>query len=194
MARPPKRSEPRPLRAVPGLVALEGRGLSDDELEVGSISGIFGVKGEVRLFLHNRETHLFDRSCPVVLVSPSGRRFSAELRARSGAGKRILGRITGLDQREPAETLKDFLIGVAEASLLPVDDDEFYIFQLRGVDVFIGERLIGRVVEVHSTPEVDIIEVQAGEELHFVPCLSEFVLEAGPERVELSEDALDREP
>ena len=69
-----------------------------DEVRLGRVSGVFGVSGELRLFLHNRESELFAGDGAVVtLVSPSGNRESHRLRSRHGAGKRILGRIEGGD-------------------------------------------------------------------------------------------------
>ena len=50
---------------------LSGRGLSEDEVELGRIVGVFGVRGEVRVHLHNREgSVLLDDPWDVILVPP----------------------------------------------------------------------------------------------------------------------------
>ena len=66
--------------------------IGSDEVRLGRVNGVFGVRGEVRLFLHNRETELFEGvGCNVTLVSPEGERQERLLKSRSGAGKRVLG-------------------------------------------------------------------------------------------------------
>ena len=62
------------------------------------------------------------------------------------------------------------------------------------VDVTRGER-VGRVVRVHSTLGVDVLELDVGGEVSFVPCLKELVLtiDAARRRVDLAPEALGEE-
>ena len=69
---------------------------SSEPLRLGHVSGVFGVRGEVRLFLHNRESTLLNKGRNVVLVSPEGERLAVSLRSRPGAGRRSLGVTDGL--------------------------------------------------------------------------------------------------
>ena len=84
---------------------LPGRGPQPDEVELGHVSGVFGVRGEVRLHLHNRDSILLEGPVDAVLVGPDGARTGVEIVARPGAGKRIIGRITGLDLGNPRHSL-----------------------------------------------------------------------------------------
>ena len=171
MPRRPSKSESS---GVP-FPSLEGRGRLTGELELGSIVGVFGVRGEVRVFLHNPKSSLFARPREVVLIDPSGRRHQAVLSVRSGAGKRILGRLQGVDDRDVAASLRDWAIVVHESALPALAQDEFYVYQIEGADVFIGDECVGRVVRVHCTEPVDILEIDGGDEPMFVPCVAEFV-------------------
>lgn len=187
MARPP-RSESAP-RAW---ARLDGTGFTSDEVELGYISGVFGVRGEVRLFLHHRESDLFTKARPVVVLAPGGARYRTTLVSRVGAGKRVLGRFTGLDDRDLAASLKDWRLGIALSDMPALDDGEFYYRDLVRAEVHAGGQRIGTVIQVHETPAADILEIDVGdEESAFVPCLEEFIVEMAPGRVELAEEAFE---
>lgn len=151
-----------------------------EEVELGYVSGVFGVRGEVRLFLYNPGSYLMEGEHEVTLRGPSGDRV-VRLRARSGAGKRVLGRIQGVDDRDAAAGLMNCRLVVRRTDLPPLEDDEFYVWQLRGARVEVDGAPLGTVTEVHSTGPVELFEIDAGgPEPLFVPALSELV--AGVDR------------
>jgi len=181
-------SEPRS-RPAP----LAGTGFSDDEIELGRVSGVFGVRGEVRLHLHNRESVLLEGWWPVVLISPDGRRWAARLSARPGAGKRILGTLEGVVDREEARSLMEWRVGVAKADLPPTDDGEFYVWQVEGLPVLVEGRHLGEVVTLQRAGPADILVVDTADGELFVPLTREQVLELDLDggRVVLHPDAVD---
>lgn len=153
---------------------------SDDstDLELGYVSGVFGVRGEVRLFLHNRESDLLSRPRMVTLVSPKGELRSVELRARPGAGKRIIGRITGLSERSAVEPLVDWRIRIGSNELPELDDDEFYVHQVLGAQVIVGDDVVGEVKTVHESGPHTVFEVRlTGGGTGYVPALETHLLE-----------------
>lgn len=178
----------------------DGVGFLDEEVELGSIEGVFGVRGEVRVHLHNRESELLARPRAVVLVDPSGGRFDGTLQVRPGAGGRVLGTLTGLTtpsgslEREVAATLKGWRFGVAKAELPKLRSDELYVWQLEGLQAVCDGEPVGRVDTVHATPGGDVLEiVRPGGDTLFVILASDLVLgvdvDAGT--VTLDRDALD---
>lgn len=165
---------------------IPGEGIGDDELELGFVSGIFGVRGEVRLHLHHRESDLLAEPIEAVLVHPvDGTRMAVRISARSGAGKRVLGRIEGVSDRDAAASWMQWRLAVAKEALPGTDDDEFYVYELEGLEVQVDGRRIGVVTYVHDTPGGDVLEIApaSGEEPLFVPLLDDLVhdvdLEAG---------------
>ena len=158
-----------------------------EELEIGSVSGVFGVQGEVRLHLHHRDSSLLNSGAAVVLVDPTGRRFRAELSARPGAGGRVLGRFKQAISREQAETLKGWTVRVPVGDLPPLDDGEFWVWQVIGGDVIIDDQVVGEVEEVHHTGPIDVFEVRCPGvvEPFFVPATHEHVIDVAPGRLVL---------
>lgn len=173
---------------------LPGSGVQSGELELGRITGVFGIQGEVRLFLHNPASEILaPPGREVVLLGPDGERRSGWLSSRSGAGKRILGRLGGVNQREQAREWMGWSVLVPEDSLPELDEDEFYVSQVEGAPVFVGERKVGRVRSVHESGPVDIFEIDTPDGPLFVPCLRELVSAVSPHRVELTPEALDED-
>lgn len=170
-----------------------GASASEDLLELGRISGVFGVRGEVRLFLHNRDSDLLDDPRTVLMKGPGGESREIRLRARPGAGGRIIGRIDGLTSREEAAALKDWTLWIPRAQLPKLDDDEFYIHMVLGAEVVVDGVVVGTVKQVHSTGPNEIFEVRlAAGGVGYVPVLGSHVLEidADTPRVVLAPDAL----
>ena len=83
--------------------------IAEDEIRLGHVSGVFGYKGEVRLFLYNPKTELFSGSgATVTLIDVEGARSERQLKSRPGAGKRILGRLSGvIDEAALLRALRD---------------------------------------------------------------------------------------
>jgi len=149
-----------------------------DEVRLGRVSGVFGVSGEVRLFLHNRDTELFaGDGAEVTLVSPAGQREVRRLRSRSGAGKRILGRISGVGTPEAARRFMDWEIVLAEASLPATGEDEYYQRDLIGLPVVTQDgTAVGTLVEVMEGPVLDCWVIKGPEGEQILPAVKDVVV------------------
>ena len=167
-----------------------------DDLELGYVSGVFGVRGEVKIFLHNPDTTLLDEPRVVRLVGPEGSR-EAVLSTRSGAGKRILGAVEGVTTPEAARQLMELRIVVTKSALPDLDDGEFYDWQIEGARVTIAGEVRGRIVRIHHPGQVDVFEIDiGGREPLFVPAIADFVLDVDVTAcaVTLHPRALDEDP
>lgn len=124
----------------------------EDEVRLGRIDGVFALKGEVRLYLYNRESDLFKgKGVVVTLVSKTGGRTEKRIRSRKGTGKRVLGLVDGVDTPEKAASLVGSEI-VCPRSVLPdLGGDEYYHSDLIGLTVHTqsGE-CVGRLSEIVS--------------------------------------------
>jgi 16S rRNA processing protein RimM len=186
---PPKKSS-GPLLPV----SLPGRGTQESEVELAAVVGVFGVQGEVRLHLHNRESDWLRLWRDVVLVAPDGARYPARLRARSGAGNRVIGQIEGLTDRTVAFALTGCKVAAPARALPPLPDDEAYVWQIVGLPVFSAGRRVGSVAEVHTNCPTPILEIalEGAAEPSFVPLLpDQATVDVAAQRVDLSAGALE---
>lgn len=128
-------------------------------IELGHITGVFGVAGEVRLHLENRESKLLAKGRDVVLVDVQGLRFAAHMKSRPGTNGRVIATIRGVDDREAARGMVGVRILVDRDAFPRLAGDEYYLADLIGLKVRCGEEDLGRVVAVHDQGPVDVIEL-----------------------------------
>ncbi len=91
---------------------------------------------------------------------------------------RPLVKLAGCDSREAAQELRGKFLQVPEDQAIPLEEGEYFLFQLIGLDVEMvdGERL-GKLTEVIETGanNVFVVQGEAGELL--IPDISEVVHE-----------------
>jgi 16S rRNA processing protein RimM len=154
---------------------------SDPPIELGHVSGVFGFNGDVRLFLHHRESRTLYKRSPVTLIGPDGARVDVVLQARAGPGRRVLGRIVGVDTKEDALALKDWRIEVPRSALPKLAQGEFYWMEVVGLPVLVDGAKVGHVIRVHEGGPHEIFEVELdGGDVAFVPVLQSHVLAIRP--------------
>jgi 16S rRNA processing protein RimM len=131
-------------------------------VEIGSVQGAHGLRGEVRvrLFWSSSEL-LFERDC-VLLVSDAGEeeRDIQELRKTP---KGLLVKFEGVDDRDAAEAMKGIRLAVPREELPELEDGEYYLCDLVGSEVVTPDGPLGRVVEVRTHPSVDSIVIQLSD-------------------------------
>lgn len=147
------------------------------EVRLGRVNGVFGVQGEVRLFLHNRESSLFDGDgFDVTLVSPEGDRVGHRLRSRSGAGKRVLGRLDGVSTPDEARAYMDWEIVCPEDALPAPGMDEYYHRDLLGMAVHDTDgAVLGRLSDVLVGEVVDCWQIQTDDGELIIPAVKDVV-------------------
>lgn len=155
------RSRLRPASKVPA-----------DAVELGHFIGVFGIKGELRLHLDNRDSDFLALGKDVLLIDDQGRPFRARMKTRPGTNGRVLAVVAGIDTRELAADLVDVRV-VVERSVLPsLTDGEYYLTDLIGMEVRCDTTPLGEVVAVHDHGPVDVIELDGGR---YVPSTAEHI-------------------
>jgi len=145
-------------------------GAPEDEIVLGSVAGVFGFRGEVRLMLHHREGETLQQERPVTLVGPEGERREVRLRVRPGAGKRVLGTISGVHSEEDARALQGWAIVIRRDELPEPEAGEFYVHALLDLPVRDEQGAEQGVIVDIIAGAVDIwvLETDSGEQRFFV--------------------------
>lgn len=173
-----------------------------DDVRLGYVSGLHGTRGEVKLYLYNPASDLLGQAADLVLVPPQGERVAVRMHLRSGAGRRILGRIEGLEDREEARSLQGWELVLPASSLPPPAPGEWYHRDLLGLPVRTESgRELGRIAEIHGTGEVDIWVLRGAGGSRYLPALASKLVavrtraQAGQDAgVVVTDDAVDERP
>ena len=135
----------------------------DDELvQLGHVSGVYGVKGWVKVYSHTRPRKaLFDYQ-PWLLGEQLKEVRFAESRQQ---GKTLMVLFPGINDREQAHKLINQEIAVYRRQLPDLPEDEFYWKDLVGLEVFTVEgKRLGRVKSMLETGANDVLVVQGDRE------------------------------
>lgn len=144
-------------------------------LAVGRVLRPHGVRGELRVELltsyperlpHHRVLYLGDDAQPYPVE---------RIRLQPEAA---LIKLSGCDDRDQAEVLRGQLIQIPIEMAVPLEEDEYYHFQIVGVEVSTdqGERL-GRVVEVLDTGANDVYVIRGPRGEVLIPAIEDVVRE-----------------
>lgn len=138
-------------------------GLHRDEfVALGRVSGVFGVKGWVKVFSDSRPRESIFNYHQWWLQSDEsdvGRSYALEQGRRSG--KHLVAKLVDVDDRDAAEQLIGRSISVVKTDLPSLPEDEFYWRDLIGLAVTNrnGESL-GRVERLIETGTHDVLLVR----------------------------------
>jgi 16S rRNA processing protein RimM len=90
----------------------------------------------------------------------------------------LILQVDGVDDRDAADLLRELYVMVALEDAVPLDDDEFYLFQAIGLAVYTddGEPL-GAVVDVLETGANDVYVVQGPRGEVLLPAIDECIVD-----------------
>ena len=147
-------------------------------MAIGLVRGAKGVRGAVKF-------------SPYLSFADSPKGFPKRLLWKKGEQKRWFSvkhwheearftvvKLEEIEQREEAEGLKGGIFLVEEETLPPLEEGEYYWFQLIGMEVVSDSgELVGRVKEIMETAghDVYVVERPNGDEA-LIPAVKQFVL------------------
>lgn len=153
-------------------------------LVIGRVVGAHGLRGELRVEIHTDFPEHFEVLETVYLGDDSTtglgrgepRHFHLE-RCRFHKGRAIV-KLAGCETRSDAERLRGQWVQIPIEHARPLDEDEYYEYQIVGLEVWTdeGERL-GRITEVLYTGSNDVYVVTGPEGEILIPALEDVVLQ-----------------
>lgn len=152
---------------------------ADEHLHVATLGRTVGLKGEMKLHLHTDFPEQFVAGA--IFLSDKGERIELI------SYERGLVRLVGYSTPEAAKKLtntKLFTTHEATRQNCPLEEGEFFWFDILGLDVIEGEELLGVVEDIDRIGAVDYLHVRTSDTLcaqglagHFlIPYVERFVL------------------
>ncbi|OPY72711.1 MAG: Ribosome maturation factor RimM [Syntrophorhabdus sp. PtaU1.Bin050] len=160
-------------------------------IPVGKVVAEHGLRGEVKFKYYNEVAEGFleytslyaERNGKQTELKPAGIRFQKGF---------FYIKFEGLDRPDMVSFLMNQELCVREEDLPPLDNDEYYDYQLIGLDVINlrGEK-IGKVEQILHTGANDVMAVTGAREI-FVPMVDGYIskIDLGSSCVMIDEDAL----
>lgn len=151
---------------------------------VGQVRRPHGIRGEVRVeILTDYPERLVEHEH--LYLAPSRapddvERYPLEaVRPHKGI---LLMKLGGVDDRDAAEELRGMLVQVPFEEAVPLEEDEYYHFQLAGMDVETDDgEWLGRVAEVVGAGAHDVYVVRGPRGEVLLPAIEDVILELDTE-------------
>ncbi|MES9868436.1 MAG: ribosome maturation factor RimM [Sedimenticola sp.] len=159
-----------------GADASADRNIDSKWVTLGRISGLFGVRGWVKVHSHTSpRTNILEYG--TWYLRRSGQWQEVELKEGKAHGKGIIARLAGCDDRDQAAELVGADIAIQRDQLPGTDEDEYYWTDLEGLEMRTREgHSLGRVDHLFETGANDVMVVK-GERQRLVPFIPDVVLE-----------------
>ena len=133
-------------------------------LELGKISGVFGVKGWVKVFSYTNPREGITNYSPWH-VKHRGQWREYTLEAGQRQGKTVIVKLKGIDDRDQAMLLNGATIAILPDQLEQLNDNEYYWHQLEGLQVVNTQGIeLGRVDHMMETGANDVMVVRGDRE------------------------------
>jgi 16S rRNA processing protein RimM len=145
---------------------------AEEKIIVGKITGVYGVKGWVKVFSWTEPKDNITGYSPWYIKHPDASDWQqVKLESAKPHGKTVVAKIEGIDDRNEALLLNGLEIAIDESQIKPLGEDEFYWRELLGLRVENRQGIVlGTVQELLETGANDVLVVQSEQgKQHLIP-------------------------
>lgn len=149
--------------------------MGEDEwnVTIGEVVATFGRRGEVKVRPYTDFPEHFEELDDVRAATEGAGSRSLRIESVRHHKRAVIIKFAGIDDMSAAEALRGTRLLIREAELMPLEEDEYYIHDIIGLDVVTteGEHL-GKVREVRRSPGNDVYVTDRA----MIPAVKEFVV------------------
>ena len=149
-------------------------GGSEDRVEIGAVARAHGVRGEVRVVLHNPGSTALDGATGLFIGEPA-REIEIES-VRPVPGGAYLVRLAGVADRDQADALRGQPVAVARGDI-ELDEEEVLLIDLVGCRVELGDGTPWGVIAAIEPGAQDRLVIHHGEVERQLPVADEFLID-----------------
>ena len=160
-------------------------------LQVGVISSTHGIRGEVKVFPTTDDPSRF-KKLKKVLLDTGREQLELEVQSVKFFKQFVTVKFKGIDNINDIEKYKGKGLFVPREDAVPLDEDEYYIADLIGMEVFTEDGRFGVVKDVMETGANEVYIVDSddhGEVL--IPAIRQCVLDVNVEEKKMLVRLLD---
>lgn len=160
-------------------------------LQVGVISSTHGIRGEVKVFPTTDDPSRF-KKLKKVLLDTGREQLELEVQSVKFFKQFVIVKFKGIDNINDIEKYKGKGLFVPREDAVPLDEDEYYITDLIGMEVFTEDGRFGVVKDVMETGANEVYIVDSddhGEVL--IPAIRQCVLDVNVEEKKMLVRLLD---
>jgi len=150
-----------------------------DYFNIGKIVNTVGIKGEIKVFPTTDDPKRFAKMESIIVRDEKGKETTLTLEKVRFQKNVVIVKVEGVDDIDTAAKLRGGVIVVSREDAMPLEDGEYYIPDLLGVEVFLenGDKL-GTLTDVLVTGANDVYVIKAydGSEV-LVPAIEQCIID-----------------
>ncbi len=135
---------------------------------IGKIINTHGLKGELKIYPTTDDINRFDLLEKVFIND-----MEYEIENVRYDKNLVYIKFFGIDDIDQAQKFKGCIIKIPEDLALPLEENEFYLQDLYGLNVYEGENFLGKITDIIQTGANDIYVVDGKL---MIPAVKQFVL------------------
>lgn len=159
----------------------------NEKLIVGKIGAPHGIKGEIKVFPLTDDPSRFEALRKVYVKSKEDYE-EFEISSVKYNGPHLILKLEEINDRNDADRLKNKYLEISREDGISLEEDEYYIVDLIGLEVYEDGVKLGVLKDVISTGGTDLYEIQTEEKIMLVPAVSQYILKIDMDnhRIEVS--------
>lgn len=151
---------------------------SEKLITIGRIIKARGLSGELSVEQLSDFPERYALLNDIKLEFKNGEIKSFKLERARISGSIVYIKLTGIDDRDAADSLKGAYLNITADDVYPLENDSYYIFELEGLDVFDlkGEK-IGKILRIERYPAHDVLVMVTETKEIMIPAVKSFIKE-----------------
>ncbi len=153
--------------------------MKERHVEIGKIYTTFGLKGDVKVYVYTEDDVFDSFQGKQVWIEDGSSSLKVKLKsAKLSKKKNFLVKLEGFDSVNKSKRIVGKKITVEENELPSVGKDEYYFYQVVGMEVYDeDEKYVGKIEDVIQTGSNDVFVVKSekGDEV-LIPSIKDYVL------------------
>ena len=146
-------------------------------LQVGAITSTHGIRGEVKVFPTTDDPARFKKLKKVILDTGK-RQIDMEIQSVRFFKQFVIVKFKGIDNINDVEQYKGSSLFVSRENAVSLEENEYYIADLMGMEVFTEEGHFGIVKDVMETGANDVYIVDSKEHGEvLIPAIHDCILD-----------------
>ncbi len=157
---------------------------TDKKMIIGKVSGVHGVKGELKIKpLTDDMNRYFDLDKITILNQRKESIYQIDhCRLHKD---HVLLMLKGINDRDEAQKLTGMMIGIDREAAVELSEDEYFIEDLKGISVYNESLLLGKIVDVQQTGEIDIYIIESDKKTYCVPARKLYIKKVDLEKTRM---------
>lgn len=158
----------------------------DNYFEIGKIVNTQGIKGEVRVLPSTDDIKRFEKLDKLTIYK-NNKNITLEIDKIRYHKNFVIIKFKNIDTMNDAETLRDYVIRISDEEAIPLEENEYFIRDLIGLNVYENNNKIGIVKDIIVTGANDVYVVKTENDKKdiLIPAIKQCIL-----NVDISNNAM----